>query len=385
VAYVSYAAYPGWHLFGVVRDLLRYATRGETEPRARARAALALLDRLAESVPDERSVPGRVLAFFAGFLKQRMDELGEGREAYILHDTLAEVHQPLYLHEFVERAAAHGLHYLTDADLSITLLGDLPPSLRAAVRALGAGVIEQEQFLDFFRGRAFHKTLLTRQPGRLDREAMLARLTMLSVSSPARPVEAAAPDGPPRGERFVTADGAAGITFDQPLSRAAMRVLIERWPAAVAFPDLLAEARRLAGVADADGRALADDLLRGFCVSPRLVGLHVHPPRPATTAGPRPLASPVARYQARFGNEVTNLYHEGVTLDGFRHCLLGLLDGTRDRAALLAELERLAAAGRLSLYQRGAPVTEPAAVAALLRRWLEPSLAALARAALLVE
>lgn len=390
VAYISYAAYPGWHLFGIVRDLLRYATRGETEPQARARAALALLEQLAEAPPDERSVPGRVLAFFAGVLKQRMDDLGEARVNYILHDTLAEVHQPLYLHEFVARAAEHGLHYLTDADLSITLLGDLPPALDAAVRALGATTVEQEQFLDFFRGRAFHKTLLTRQPGRLDREAMLARLPLLWVSSPAQPVAPAVGDDQLHGERFVTADGSASITLDQPLSRAAMHVLIERWPAAVAFADLLVAARRRvaaeAGPVAADAaRALAGDLLRAGCVSPQLVGLHVHPPRPAPVAGARPLASPVARYEARFGNAVTNLYHESVTLDGFRHCLLGLLDGSRDRAGLLTELERLAAAGRLSLSRRGTPVTEPAAVAALLRGWLEPGLQALARAALLVE
>lgn len=40
VASISYAAYPGWHMFGIIRDRLLYATRAMAGPQARARAAL---------------------------------------------------------------------------------------------------------------------------------------------------------------------------------------------------------------------------------------------------------------------------------------------------------------------------------------------------------
>jgi SAM-dependent methyltransferase/methyltransferase-like protein len=386
VAYVSYAAYPGWHLFGVVRDLLRYYTRAIADPFERAATALALLDRLATSIPDERGAFGRLINFYAGFLKQRMDELGEARFAYILHDTLAEVHQPLYLHEFVARAAAHGLHYLTDADLSITLHGDAPPGAVAAARALGAGVIEQEQALDFFRGRAFHRTLLCHATAPVERAPAPERVYGLFVSSPARPVAATVDLHGPAAAEFRVAGTDEPLRLDRPLSKAALLVLGEQWPRALPFDALLAAARaRLGRPAAGDGeeRLLADDLLRAYCRSARLVGLHVEPPRPAVAAGARPIASAVARREARFRAEVTNLYHQTVTLDGFRHCLLGLLDGSRDRAALLAALAELAADGRLTLTRGGAPVREPAAVAALLAELLEPSLDWLARQALL--
>jgi SAM-dependent methyltransferase len=383
LAYVSYAAYPGWHMFGIVRDMLRYATRGVAEPAARARAALALLDRLAEDAPDERNAFGAILSFFAGFIKQRMDDLGEASVGYILHDTLAEVHHPVYLHEFVERATGHGLRYLADADLSVTLLGDLPPTLTDAVGALGATALEREQFLDFFRGRAFRRSLLGRRPAALDREAMLTRLTGLAVSSPARPDG----DAPAWARSHLRGDDDSTFVIDQPLGQAAFQALIERWPAALPFGELLALARERAGqpAAADDARRLADLLLRAFATSARLVGLHVHPPTVAVAAGERPVASPMARYEARVGPVVTNLYHQATPLDESRRRLLGLLDGTRDRAALVGELARLAADGRLAQGERGAPAAEAASLDRLLAERLEDDLAWLARAALLAR
>lgn len=51
----------------------------------------------------------------------------------------------------------------------------------------------------------------------------------------------------------------------------------------------------------------------------------------------------VARLQARAGATVTNLRHERVDLDEVGLVLLRHLDGSRDRVALLAVLEGLAA------------------------------------------
>jgi hypothetical protein len=54
----------------------------------------------------------------------------------------------------------------------------------------------------------------------------------------------------------------------------------------------------------------------------------------------RPVASALARLQAERGLPLTNLRHGRVILDEFSLRLLRLLDGTRDRDALLAMLSR---------------------------------------------
>jgi hypothetical protein len=66
---------------------------------------------------------------------------------------------------------------------------------------------------------------------------------------------------------------------------------------------------------------------------------HVREADYATEPGKQPRASALARLQARQGADVTSLRHENVRVEeaAARH-LLVLLDGTRDRAAILAEL-----------------------------------------------
>ena len=88
------------------------------------------------------------------------------------------------------------------------------------------------------------------------------------------------------------------------------------------------------------------------------------------------MASPLARDQALEGQRVTNLVHEVVDLaDTGLLRLLPLLDGTRDRQALAAELERIMAA-------EPDPIPIPDLVR--LAAELEAALAVLARHALLM-
>jgi hypothetical protein len=72
-----------------------------------------------------------------------------------------------------------------------------------------------------------------------------------------------------------------------------------------------------------------------------LVQFHVHQPTLASTPGERPRVSALARRQASTGDRVTTLHHETLRIDdvvGRR--LLTLLDGTRDRAAILRSMSQ---------------------------------------------
>ncbi|MEA2478698.1 MAG: hypothetical protein QOJ07_620, partial [Thermoleophilaceae bacterium] len=129
------------------------------------------------------------------------------------------------------------------------------------------------------------------------------------------------------------------------------------WPGSLPVADLAA--------AD-EAPTVRQALLAGAAAG--LVTLTAYAPPVATAAGERPLASPFARFQAARGDEgVTTLRHEHVRFgDEMAGELFALLDGTRDRASLVA-----------AMRERGAGADAP--------RRLEASLARLADLALLVR
>jgi hypothetical protein len=140
------------------------------------------------------------------------------------------------------------------------------------------------------------------------------------AASPARP---AGDVGPGRVE-FRGPRGATLTTDHEGVKRALVR-LGEVWPDAVAVAEL--------------GDGVEEPLLRAYAAN--LVQLHVWAPRLATAPSERPVASALARHQAAEGTRVTTLRHTSVEVpDDLGRRLITLLDGTRDRAALVRELGR---------------------------------------------
>ena len=71
-----------------------------------------------------------------------------------------------------------------------------------------------------------------------------------------------------------------------------------------------------------------------------LVDLRIFPPRFVAEVSVRPQTSPLARFQARQGNRVTNRRHQIAVLNDLHRQLVMLLDGTRDRSALFAAVNK---------------------------------------------
>ena len=136
---------------------------------------------------------------------------------------------------------------------------------------------------------------------------------------------------------------------------------------------------------------LSANLLKGYAYSGRLIELRTWAPRFAAQVSERPVASPWARYQIQTGAEVTTLCHTRAELKGIAQYVLGHLDGTHDRADLLAGLEKSVAAGTLILQpidgEKAADkpaAADGAQVQHILSEELDEALQGLARAALLV-
>lgn len=383
IGYISYNTNPGWRLRGMIRDIMTYRARNIKNPAEKLKEARALLDFLAESVSTKNNAYGILLADEVNHIRPKQDW-------YLIHEYLEDVNEPEYFHEFMDRVHAHRLQYLGEADYSTMLASNFPPEVEATLKKLGADIIETEQYMDLVRNRLFRQTLICRQDAQLDRTIPPERIFNLHVASSSEPE--GGPQIDPRNWDPVTFKRPGSqLTTKEPLLKAAMLELRAAWPRPIPFQELLHLARgRLhpgtqvieAERAANDAKNLARPLLR--CYATTHVDLHADPPQVAYAIPEFPAISKLARYQASQPGPVTNLLHELVQLGDFERQVAKLLDGTRDRAAIVETLTQLVADKTLVVHEKGKPVTDLDQVRIILNKVLDDALPALTRKSLLV-
>ena len=335
VGYVSYAVYPGCHLRELTRGMMLFHTREIEDPLEKVREGVRFVQfaRQHGSAPDA----------FREVLDHERSRFADADIEYVYHDDFSSENSPVYFSGFVDHLRSRDLDFLSESTFS--LLGD--PSLsREARRALaqlaGDDVVAREQYLDFFRGRAFRQSLICRGRPKLSREPVLDRVFSLEASTSLTPSEgldrAACRDREPRAFRSPRG---AEITIAEPALKVALSLLAEQKPLSVPVSALwdrtsaeLPEEDR-----DHEGRALfARALLQGAAI--RAVELEIEAPRFAREPGERPIASPLARVQARSGIEITDLTHRTHHIEDERiRRVISLLDGRRTRAELAEAMD----------------------------------------------
>jgi methyltransferase-like protein/SAM-dependent methyltransferase len=375
VAYVSYNTYPGWHLRGMVREMLRYHVEQVGDAPTRVQQARAFLEFLAHAVGDTGTPYGQLL-------KEEADLLRPLPDYYLLHEQLEKINQPLYFHEFAGRAAAQNLQYLSEARLGV-LDGQVEPTLDETLRRIAGDLIQREQYLDFLRNRTFRKTLLCHAGVRLDRNPGPGIVRQFRLGSYVLPVSPQ-PDATSDAVEQFRGPFDVNVTTNNPLVKTLLICLAGQAPRALPFGELHDRVReRFGGPAAPTPEALAEAALQ--CFLKNLVELHVHEPPVATRLAERPVASPLARLQA--ANDVlrvTNLWHRVVELTVLDMLVLRLLDGSRDRAALIEALVKLVLDDVLTITHEGQPVRDPSLVRQAVGGALEPCLRRLLGCALLL-
>ncbi|MBA4065828.1 MAG: hypothetical protein C0501_19335 [Isosphaera sp.] len=359
VAYVSYNTYPGWHLRGAVRDMMRYHAARFADPRERIGQARALLDFLAQASANDTGPYGTLLRTELGRVRELSD-------SYLYHEHLEAVNDPLYFHQFAELAARHGLRYLGEARVGTMVATNFTPDVRKGVEALAADPVQTEQYLDFVRNRTFRESLLVRADAAPDWAIRPDAVRRLHVGLAHRPDGDATDFSPKTTARYRTPSGLT-ISTSRPALKAAMRVLGAAWPGTAPFAELEAGVAGLLGAADA---GLAAVVLNTYLASD-LLELHAAAV-PAVRVGERPAALAVARARLAAGEDgAATRRHEFYRATDLDRHLIPLLDGTRDRAALV---DRMAGVGGFRVEQDGRPVTDPAARRAALGRMVDEAL-----------
>jgi methyltransferase-like protein/2-polyprenyl-3-methyl-5-hydroxy-6-metoxy-1,4-benzoquinol methylase len=338
VAYVSYNTYPGWKSNEILRDAMLLASGGSVTPEEKVRKARRMLDFL-EEVTRPDSTLARILA------ESREHARGYG-DSYLLHDDLEMFNSPCYFYEMLNRAGAHGLAYLAEAQPEKMIPGNYHPKVADYLSEKCGGVqVLVEQYLDFVADRTFRESLLVhaeRAP-QISYHPNHSRYHCLHIAARVPPV-----DGQTRLDQsrqdYLYSDGATLFTND-PGIKAALDALTARWPWTLSWQELVdAVQSRLvsAGLKPSDKLSDHIDGLMQVLILQGQALFRLDPVLPEPAPVPLRLDETARRMAelTRMESDAStfNLWHETLTLSPVDRHLLPLLDGTRDRNALVEAL-----------------------------------------------
>lgn len=330
VGYVSYNAFPGCHIRQMTAGMMKYHVRKLSEPLEKVRHATAFLNFLVETSDAD--------SYFHQILQSEYEGVVERRMENIFHDDLAEINQPFYFYEFARELEKRDLQYLIEADITSAQTANLPAKVRQAIQSFSDDIVNQEQYLDFFRFRRFRQTLFCRRDINLDRDLSAINLNQFLVAAQLRVASENAVVAQRAPVKFETLKGTT-FEIDHPLTKAALIYLCEIAPRAAAFAELLEISRAKIAAAEnsaefeIDKRQTAGFLLQLFQAG--FVKLHVFQPDFVVSPGEFPRAGDFARWQATRGDIVTTLTGTNLSLENeYKRALLQLLDGTRDKNEL---------------------------------------------------
>jgi hypothetical protein len=73
-------------------------------------------------------------------------------DSHLLHEHLEAVNDPVYFHQFLSQASAHGLCCFGDAQFGSMAISQ-PPSMQAILDRWSSDALEREQYFDFLCNR----------------------------------------------------------------------------------------------------------------------------------------------------------------------------------------------------------------------------------------
>ena len=312
VAFVSFNALPGSHVRAIGWDLLAFHTRGIEGAHEKLEAARRILG-LA-------GTPAAGDDVLAQVIRAELRKTAQSSEASLAHDDLAPFNRAVHFTTFMSEASTAGLQFVGEANPSHAAITGLAASVRQCL--LQCDRLEREQYIDFFRLRQYRQTLLCHAHVAVHDEMDSTRVRALCAV-------------PSLSTRQAIAAGTSD-THGDPDIGVVLHMLMARWPAATAVADI-GPACFTTMPRDTFARSIESIVVD--MQSRELLDLRTTQPVVASCAGERPHALDAARWLLQERAVVPTVYHEGLRLsDATARKLVGLLDGTRNRAELCRDL-----------------------------------------------
>jgi methyltransferase-like protein len=254
--------------------------------------------------------------------------------AYILGEFLAAENAPCYFHEFIDWAGQYGLSYLCEGDLGSSIPEFMfPESEQRIMHLAGTGRFAMEQYIDFFTGRPFRRSVLTKARSAVAEKRMPSPDLL-------RPFHFAShvrfdPDRSNAQVSVYTDNRGRMITAADPAVRYALTALAEHYPATLTLKQLTTSAQ--SNSASESEARVCRALFRLIAAGRATVSSL--PLKVGRATQERPLGWLVARIEAAAEQPwATSLRHTAIPLNSVLAFLLAHLDGSHDRQMLTAKL-----------------------------------------------
>jgi len=346
LAYVSYNTFPGWHVRGMIREMIMYHDDPSLSPPERIARGRELVEVLA-------AVDCNPLTVHMATLREELEVLRGISDTHFMHEQLEPYNEPLYFAEFAKRAAKRGLEFVAESPLA-TSTNRRPPWLKSLLGDGERDPIRLQQYFDFARGRAFRCSVLRHAATPALRDptpSVVPRLYVTSRSAPASQEEPPTTEtvSQPGATSFRSPDKVT-VATNNPIVIAALTVLFEARPRYLGFGDLLERSRvRLQGL-DLSEEALGPNTLAGAlleCALSGLVELSRCSSRAVSEVTDRPVALRLARHRAATSTHVSNAHHYTIQVADIERFVLVCLDGTRTKTEVVSLVEEAITTGGL--------------------------------------
>lgn len=319
VAFVSYNTMPGGHLRKMIREMMLYHVKEIENPNEWVPQSLAFLRYLLQTRPEGDAY--RLL------IQEHLGKMEKRPPETVFHDELSHAYRPVHFSEFVEHARNCGLQYLSEAVLPPPPDPAYRSDIRSALEeAVGDDIVKQEQMLDFMRARSYRETLLCRAECAVRRDFPAEQFQRLMFAS-----QAESAPGETVGSKIFSLPGGIKMEANHPGAIALLEELEAGWPRSLRLEEMQPRLASAGFLLDGEGATL---LMR--LVVSKFVELHAWNAPVATAVSALPRASACGRQEAQAHAFATTLLHGSLGIDDpVVRCFLKLLDGTRDRTALL--------------------------------------------------
>lgn len=336
VAYISYNTLPGWHLFNIARDVMRFHGERFEDPMEQVEQGRAFIEFLAENLDKTGSPYAHNIHMCRDFLRQHAAN-------YIYHDFFSPINVPFLFRDFIEDAGRFGLQYLGESAFGEMFNTGLPDPLKTTLDTLSSDILSNEQYIDMVRCRTFRRTLLCHRHHNLSRGISAQCLQGLSISAAIS-----------ASDCIEQEDGSINLKLSDvnigvhaPEAKIALKNLLDIKPAAIGFEGLL-EATRAHFPDIQNEDAISATLVHGFAQG--AFNLFASLPAICVAPGAYPVADRWLRYQIACGADYgVNVYHITNKLDRFDQEVLVLLDGHHCIADLESSIRQLIHEGRLEI------------------------------------
>jgi methyltransferase-like protein/2-polyprenyl-3-methyl-5-hydroxy-6-metoxy-1,4-benzoquinol methylase len=380
IAYISYNTFPGWNMVNSVRELMMWHTKNLTDPVAKASQARSVLKFISDGLQEDKSP-------YATFLRNEIQLLSMHADSYLLHEHLSSYNDPVYFHQFMDKANSAKLSYLADAFLATMFTENLPPQFANELKKIN-NIVTTGQYMDFIRNQRFRCTLLCHEDQKINRSLKTTDIENFYLQFTGKTdVPNLSEKDIGQGHEISFANSTVTLKLRNTLSQLAMLILYQEQQKPIHYNELCEQVMIRSATKDMATikHHLNEELNLMRTVLAGLIQISSFPTNYVLTVSDKPIACPYARYLATKQPFATNLRHQAIRLDPLTKSLLPLLDGTRNLSALITHARQEVKEGRLHILDKEKkPITDEELIQENLKSACHNVLQNIAKQALLI-